>query len=123
MKRITDMTLNVVRKPNCLSSLSSTSGKITPDTPDPAQTIPKASPLRLSNHSDINKMEGLYAIQPPIPNPTPCDNIRCVRLEAKDAMAKEKHMMVSPSVENHLAIRGNRIIVTIANGQQRYATP
>lgn len=88
-----------------------------PDNPDPAQTIPKASPLRLMNHCDMNRIDGLYAMQPPIPNPTPCDRMRCVTFEAKEPMASEKHMMVSPIVENHFAIRGRRIIVTIANGQ------
>lgn len=68
---ITETTLRVVSNPNRPKSFSRPIGKMSPDTPEPAQVIPNASPLRFTNHSSIYKMDGLYAIQPPIPKPTP----------------------------------------------------
>jgi hypothetical protein len=69
------------------------------------------------------KIEGLYAMQPPIPNPTPWESTRCVKFFENEPMASDRHMMVRPIVENHLAVRGRRIIVVITRGQLMYATP
>lgn len=62
-------------------------------------------------------------MQPPIPNPTPCDRTRCVKFVENEPMASDRHMILRPTVENHLAIRGRRIITVITRGQLRYATP
>lgn len=90
-----------------------------PESPEPAQTIPNASPLRFTNHSGMNKMDGLYAIQPPKPKAMPCDRTRWVTFVAKEPMASDRLMMTSPIVENQRVMLGSRIIATIVNGQLR----
>jgi hypothetical protein len=71
----------------------------------------------------MNKIVGVYAKQPPVPKPIPCDKMRCVTLVEKELIAKEKHIMQTPAVDTHRANEGTKIMKMIAAGARRYAMP
>lgn len=85
--------------------------------------MPNAKPFRLSNHSDMKRMDGLYAIHPPTPNPIPWDKIRCVTLEANELNPSDKHIIMTPVVATQRATLGTRIMPAITAGVAKYATP
>lgn len=85
--------------------------------------IPKASPFRFTNHSDMYKIDGVYEKHAPIPKATPWAKMSCVVLEAKELIAKETQTITMPTVETQRASRGIRIIIIIVKGASKYAIP
>jgi hypothetical protein len=71
----------------------------------------------------MNRIVGVYAKQPPVPKPIPCDKMRCVTFVEKELIAKEKHMIQTPAVDTQRAHEGTKIMKMIANGAMRYAMP
>lgn len=96
----------VDRNPTLLRSASRIGGIPAPPAPAALANMPKAMPLRLSNHWFINTTQGQNAKHPAVPKSAPWTPMSCEMVVQKEVVRRERKQTKRPMGEKKRAQRG-----------------